>query len=73
MRDAETSVREAEQARAGTRATYELTLAKLYLDKAREEAAEAQYAVARRYLERSEQNARRALVRAESATVGAGR
>jgi hypothetical protein len=65
-RQAERTLRAAEQAHADERAVYELTLSKLYLAKAREEAGEAHYAVAQRFLQRSEQNARKALWRAEN-------
>ena len=63
---AERWVRAAEQAKAEQTAIYELTLSRLYLSKAREEAGEAHYAFARRLLERAEQNARMAVKLAES-------
>ena len=63
---AERWVRAAEQAQAEQSAVYELTLSRLYLSKAREEAGEAHYAFARRLLERAEQNARKAVALAES-------
>jgi hypothetical protein len=65
-RDAERALRAAEQAQAGQYAVYELTLSKLYLAKAREEAAEAHYALALRLLRQSEQNSHKALRRAET-------
>ena len=64
-RDAERAVHAAEQARADEHAPYELTLAKLYLSKAREEAAEAHYAAALKWIAQSSHHARGALVRAE--------
>lgn len=62
---AERWVRAAEQAKADEAAVYELTLSRLYLSKAREEAGEAHYAFALRLLERAEQNARKAVALAE--------
>ena len=64
-RDAERAVQAAEQARADEHAPYELTLAKLYLSKAREEAAEAHYAAALKWIAQSNHHARGALARAE--------
>jgi len=64
-RDAQLALQEAERARAGELALYELTLARLYLEKAREEASEAHYALALRLLQRSEESAHAALTRAE--------
>jgi hypothetical protein len=66
-RDAQLALQEAERARAGEHAVYEYALAKLYLEKAREEAAEAHYAVALQLLQRSRDNAHAALLRAERA------
>ena len=68
-RDAERAVHAAEQARADEHAPYELTLAKLYLSKAREEAAEAHYAAALKWIAQSNHHARGALVRAERGGV----
>lgn len=64
-RDAERSVRAAEQAGADSHASYELTLSKLYLAKAREEAGEAHYAIARTWLKHARKNAQKALALAE--------
>lgn len=60
-RSAEHALQDVEQA-ALSKAPYELTLARLYLDKAREEASEAHYALALDLATRAEQNANRARV-----------
>lgn len=56
-RSAEQALRAAEQTAAELTAPYELVSARLYLEKAREEAGQAHYAVARRLLASAEQNA----------------
>lgn len=58
---ASSSVEQARLAEAETRAPYEYYLAQAYLEKAREEAAEANYQDAIRFAEASEQNATRAI------------
>jgi hypothetical protein len=60
QRTAERAVAAAAAEGAQESATYELVLARLYLDKAREESAEAHYAWALDLLAKSEQNANRA-------------
>ena len=60
QRSAERAVAAAAAEGAQGSATYELVLARLYLDKAREESAEAHYAWALDLLAKSEQSARRA-------------
>jgi hypothetical protein len=59
-RSAERAVAAADAEGARASATYELMLARLYLDKAREESAEAHYAWALDLLAKSEQSANRA-------------
>lgn len=66
----ERAVHAAEQAEAARLAPYELTLAKVYLDKAREESAEAHYALSLALLQRAEQSAKRARVLAEARNSG---
>lgn len=58
---ASSSVEQARLAEAETRAPYEFYLSQAYLNKAREEAAEANYQDAIRFAETSEQNATRAI------------
>ena len=64
QRTAERAVASAEAAGAQVHATYEIVLARRYLDKAREESAEAHYAWALELLAKSERNALRAATRA---------
>ncbi|MDB4977469.1 MAG: hypothetical protein JWN48_5810 [Myxococcaceae bacterium] len=59
-RAAERAYAAADAEGAQVQATYELVLARLYLDKAREESAEAHYAWALELLSRSERSAKRA-------------
>jgi hypothetical protein len=66
----ERAVRAAEHAEAVRLAPYELTLAKVYLDKAREESGQAHYALSLDLLRRAEQSAKRARVLAEARTGG---
>jgi hypothetical protein len=72
-RAAERAHQRARSAQAELHAPYEYVLASLYLEKAREESAEANYAGALDLLNRSEQSARRARVLAEARTPGAAR
>lgn len=58
---ASSSVEQARLAEAPTRAPYEYYLAQAYLDKAREEAAEANYQDAMHFAELAEDNATRAI------------
>lgn len=59
-RAAERALAEAEVAQSARHASYELILARLYLEKAREEAGEAHYASALDLADRAAQSARRA-------------
>ncbi len=72
-RSAERTLAQAERAQAERRATYEIVLARAYLEKAREESAEAHYAEAFRLLDGSSQTAERARVLAQTRGAGAGR
>jgi len=70
-RSAERAVAAAEQAEAAKLAPYELTLAKVYLEKAREESGEAHYALSLTLLGRAEQDANRARLLAGARATGA--
>ncbi len=72
-RDAERSLSGAERVQAERYAPYELVLARLYLDKAREESAEAHYAEALRLLEGCAQTSERARSLAQARGAGAPR
>ena len=62
VRDAEATVVVAERAEAERLAPYELTLARLYLEKAREASGEGHYALSLDLLARARQHAARARV-----------
>lgn len=70
-RVAQHALRVAEQTGARELAAYEYTLARLYLDKAREEAGEAHYAFALKLLQRSQRSAHKARTVAEARAVQA--